>query len=368
MSTDSIQPVSEILPSGKMIEIRLTDAMQQFITLERVAQAPTNVLRAHSRSGGAGPSDETGARTHFLALLREMDDDAALADPRIQTIFPRRQALEVCDEYDVGRSLAAVARDVARGRLDYAQAIKDGFLRRLWQYTRGFDIEKDSFPLQFGVPIPIAELHRPQVEGTKASIRRVATRDDSLELSLNIGALGGGFGARHKVTITSGVEAPGDCQLISAEVSGSATIWRHLDTDERIFLLSLTGISGTWSAQPIAADDPRHACARTTDLAPIMSLLKYKHAVVDRDYGYIRPAPAQAAPPVLESKVAMSTEREYKGVWRVGLSDELPDIGGISISSKFTHEVEWALQYAAGPEMLGTFPSDEEWPLRWSHA
>ena len=131
MSTDSIQPVSKFQPSGKLVEIHLTDAMQQFITIDPVARATTNVLRASSWSGGSGPSDETRAPTHFLAALREMEDDAALREPQIQTIFPRRQALEVCDEYDVGRSLGAVARDVGRGRLDYAEAIKDGILQRL---------------------------------------------------------------------------------------------------------------------------------------------------------------------------------------------------------------------------------------------
>ena len=353
--------------SAEMISFELFKDLERFYTIRIEPGEPTNLIRGTLRSDAPDPAEPREAPAHFLTTLRAVDDDRLTVDPAIQAILPRDQALAVCDEYVIDEATTFVARELARGRVSYAQAIKDGFLQRMWQYTRNFDIEKDSFPLNFGAPIPIAELHRPQVDGAKSWIEQKSTGERSLELDLKIGALGGGFGLKQTISVESGVETAGDCQLVTAEVSGSATIWRHLETSERIFLLSVTGVSSSWSSVPIPADDPSHQCAHSSDLRPLMAQLTYANAVVDRDYRYIRPAPSQATAPKLKSLVHMGEEREYKGSWRIGLSDTLPDIGGVSISSKFTHEVTWALEHTAGPELLATYRSPGEWPLLWSH-
>jgi hypothetical protein len=339
--------------------------------LETAASASGATREIHvTRSPPGPPGTEGRATSHFLQVLREFGDVDALLSPHVQGIFPRAAFLDVCRTYAVAPEMA---RAIELGYVDYTKAIRDGWLQRLWMWTQNFDIVEDDIPLHFGNPLPIAELHCPHVDGAKTWLRRAKKIEKEMKLDVTIGALGGGGTFRREFEVETSVTTEGACQALLAEVSGSASIWRHLDSGEQICLLSITNVSGQWSPQQIPDDDPlhpSHVCSEERDLEPIKEGLKRQHAVVDEDYCHVRPEPSPRPKATVGGKLEMADERVYEAQWRI-VSTEIgvgliSGIGTVSITSKFRHEIEWGFEFKAGPEFLGLYPSPERWPLHWA--
>jgi len=305
---------------------------------------------------------------HFLVQLREVGDPALLEDPTIQALFPRGGFLSVSRYYDVTLVPPPIVRAIGTGEIEYTQAIRDGWLRRLWTWFQDYDIvaDEDDIPLHFGHPLPIAELHCPHVEGARTWFRNTRGEEAKISLDVKVGAAGGGPAFRRRFTRSGGVTTTERCQMILAEVSGTYSRWRHRDTGDEIYLVAISGVDSAWSAQEIRGSGySSHVCTLSSDLTPIKDRLVQRRARAGIDYSYIRPDRRSSGKGASTGSIEMEQERVYESRWPLAIGSH-GELGVVTISSTFRHSVEWGYELPQGNAYLATYPSAKRWPPSWN--
>jgi hypothetical protein len=194
-------------------------------------------------------------------LLHLADAGVDFLDPDAAGLVPRDEVVAFCLYH--GIQIEQALR-LARGGHSYKVLIKQGLLQDIWLNLRLFQ-EGDPLLAEIGVPIPVAELHSPPVEGCESAYEVLAEHSGSAGLRLRVRGLGAGGGLSAKLKFRDRLWTEAACGQITIPGDIEVVPWNNPDSGERIEVVSITNIrEGAWSLVDIPIGR-LHLCSDSFD-------------------------------------------------------------------------------------------------------
>ena len=306
---------------------------------------------------------------HVLQRVQLLPEDE-LTDPFIANVFSEQEFLAASAHF--GQEIDA-ARAVRTGEKTYARVIRDGVWARFRLYTTNFDIVEEYLPLETLDPVPVGELHCPNISGSTGTFTSGLTTGRKIGLRIRAaGFAGGGWTEEKKFHQQSVITiSAGHCAVLVANLSGDYSIWQKLDDRQHYeVLVNITGIGGLYDLplEQSADFDPReHICTRDDAYALLEREVGRGRLRVGHEYDRFAPSSTETNPKPYVHQTKWTREREYHRSW--GLSVTSEKVGELSIggdmTSTFVHEVEIEAQCPKNHSYIGRYRSARELPQQW---
>jgi hypothetical protein len=175
-------------------------------------------------SGGGGPNSKPYVRPSFFHRLRSVDDPEALVEVSIIDVFPPEDFTAFSLFHDLETDYA---RALFRGE-SYSVMIKGGLLQRIWIWANGFYHFPNKDRLERKVPIPVGELHVPNVEGAKAFYKFSRVSEEKVTISVSVVGLGAGGSVSQEVVVGANLEVlAGKCAGLVSDADILITHWEN---------------------------------------------------------------------------------------------------------------------------------------------
>ncbi|HET9982144.1 MAG TPA: hypothetical protein VFQ38_01090 [Longimicrobiales bacterium] len=214
------------------------------------------------RRGGAYEVEEPRRIPALPALLRSLDEAGVdFLDPDVAGLVPARDVAAFCLRH--GLQLDQALR-LLRGQEPYRALVAGGWLQSLWLNLILFE-EGDPVLAEIGVPLPVAELHSPWIDGCESGYEVTTEEARGAGLKLQVRGVGAGGGLHAKLRFHDRLWTEAACGQVTIPGDIEVVPWTNPDTRERIDVVSITNISaGEWSLAEIPAERA-HPCSDTLE-------------------------------------------------------------------------------------------------------
>ena len=308
---------------------------------------------------GPPTKDYSIKRLSFFERLHSITDEDLLQSPLLAMVLPTADFVQFALHYGVESDMALKVA----GGYPYAKAIRDGCLQRGWLWLRGFRRIGEPRPIDLKYPVPIGELHAPNVKGVSVTYKLSQSFEGGMKLTVKIAGMGGGGSISGKVTV--GLEqdvSGGDCVGLVADVSGFSQEWSNNKTGKTVLTVDITGIAS--EAFPVdlknypVVKKHEHICLEAKKYKTLLRQITAGGLVAGRDYHSVKPEKKGFRP-----FIEISESRTYKATWNIpGLSDKE---FGVQVASRFDHTISATYSLLPGYRYIGVYEDDDLLPLLW---
>ncbi len=313
------------------------------------------------RPGDSDPPevDSVIVRPSFFERLHKIAEADFLQSEVASMLFPMSETIFFAKHY--GKEDPSVEK-LLIGH-SYQDAVKDGVLRRLWLWVRGFKKHGEPASLDFTQRVPVGELHAPNVRNANVKYKLSSSTQTKMKLDVKIFGMGVGGSTSRKVTIgiQQDVKA-GVCLGLVVSTNGSVQQWQNPETSETVLTVDITSMDDL--VYPVKLDNypvfrkETHVC-----LNPKAYDLLYDR-ILSSDYDLGENCHA-ISPEVdgFHPFIEISTVRKYEVTWR--MLTPTGDEHGIVVSSRFEHAVSADYELPPGHQYLAVYNDEEHLPMQW---
>ena len=305
------------------------------------------------RRGGRYEIEDPQRIPSLVELIRFLDElGVDFTDPLLAGAVPEDELVTFC--LAQGINVRETLR-LARKQVPYDVFLKRGHLQELALQLRMYE-EGDAILSEVGVPLPVAELHAPWIEGCEASYETSSAESGSAALLLSIRGTGAGGGITTKIKFQDRVWTAAACGQVVLPGDIQVVPWHNPDQDRTIEVVSISNLSvGEWSLIEIP-DDRVHRCSDRYEeqMAQLTGGEERRWRRPGSDYFRLE----VEVPGGIARRRALESTREFHLA-----------LGGIvDVRSQFTSEYTYAYTIREKAEYVGFFedPSSETFFWAWN--
>jgi len=313
-------------------------------------------LQTGSIQGGGGSNVSAAGKISFFRRLQMIDDPEELVDPIASHLFPVDEFIDFCMYYGIE---SEHARYLFNGG-NYPQVIRDGALRRMCFWVKGFR-RTDDGKEKLSLEIPVGELHAPNVEKAEAKYKITRTTKKGGSLNVLIKAVGAGVSKTKECKVEQSIPVrPGECRGLVCNCDVIISRWRNDLTNSITDLvdeIDIFDIAKVVSIEnyPIKRDEKEHIC-----------MLEDAYSVLDKkvkNLGFKRGDDFRimygADEPIPETNITISKEYRYIEKFKAGGATVL------EVVSQFTVSTEMSVKLPNPYEYIVVFGGEKKLPLAW---
>ena len=319
-------------------------------TLDALTAALPPVQRTLRRGGGF-EIDDLQVIPSLPQRLELLDADGAdLLDEAVAAFVPEQEVIAFCAnrQLELDQVLALLRRDEP-----YSVLIRKGLLQNILLNIRGYQ-EGDPSVVDFGVPLPVAELHSPPLAGCSSSYTVAAGHVRDAALHVGIRGVGAGSGISATLRFEDRLFTTGQCGQITIPGTVSITPWVNPDTGHTFFVVSVGDISaGEWSLTEIPADR-LHLCGARYEEILSSCTEQARRGWMRAGRDYFRHEIAVAGG--IEHKRALQHAREFS----ITLGR------AVEMHSRFSSEYTYAYVVAGRADYVGFFEHPRSEAFFWA--
>jgi hypothetical protein len=298
------------------------------------------------RTGGPYRIQDARPIPSFLELIHSLAGAGVdLSDPAIVGV-PERDIL------------AFTARH--RIDLDWLRQLSGNFIINptAWQNAvrrfLGFQAG-DPILTEVDVPLPVAEIHSPPIDGCESAYEIVRKREAGVSLKVEVRGVGAGGGVSTTITLEDKVKIEGSCGLITVPGQVEVVPWTNRYSGETIYIVSVTQLSeSSWSIAEIP-EGRTHLCSNRFD--EVWSAIG-----VQRARGWLRYDTDFVRHELPKAGVSFARKRKVEGSREFSLG-----WGGIvELISKFSTKCSYPFTIVAKADYVGFYENRESEAFFWS--
>ncbi|GEM_PF-3780656 len=213
----------------------------------------------------------------------------------------------------------------------------------------------DPILTEVDVPLPIAEIHSPPIDGCESAYEIVRKREAGVSLKVEVRGVGAGGGVSGTITLENKVMIEGNCGQITVPGHVEVVPWTNRYSGETIYVVSVTQLSeSSWNIVEIP-EGRRHLCSSRFDEVWSAIGVQRARGWLQYDTDFIRYEIPQTGGSVARKR-KVEDSREFSLGW-----------GGIvELTSKFSTKCSYPFKIVAKADYVGYYENRESEAFFWA--
>jgi hypothetical protein len=303
------------------------------------------------RRGGGYEIDDVLRIPSLPELLAGLADAGAdLEEPAVAGLVPERDVIAFGLQHGV--ELERIGQ-LLRREAPYEVLIARGLLQSIRLNFLLFE-QGDPILREVGVPLPVAELHAPPLQGCVSSYQVTSKRSGRGGLMVRIRGIGAGGGVSALLKFQDRLWTEAECGQVTIPGNIEIVPWTNPDSGQTIHVVSITEISaGEWSLTAIPTGR-LHLCSGRFEEVVAAFTEQERRGWARADRSFRRHTVSVAGG--LERTRELERNREFA-----------IDLGGlVEVRSQFTEAYAYAYKIVARADYLGFFEAPRSEVFFWS--